>query len=174
MEKNCSRLKRILLSFTGMALVFFMVFHLPASTAFALTEDENSTETATITYRLSGGTYDGSSEDIVEEYAAGIEITVHEAPEKEGCNFRYWEGSQYSPGDKYTVTDDHVFTAVWEKDSTDVVDPDKPAGDTDKDSGDTQSGSVKTGDDNQIGFWKAAAASIIAAMITIRRLKNSG
>ena len=69
----------------------------------------------TITYKLNGGTYSGSADDIVEVYPAGTEISIHEAPVRAGYTFQYWEGSAYYPGDKYIVTEDHTFTAMWKK-----------------------------------------------------------
>ena len=80
-----------------------------------------------IRYKLNGGTYDGSTEDIVEEHPEGSVISIHEAPEREGYTFDYWKGSEYQPGDEYTVTGDHVFEAQWkivseEKDDEEKVD----------------------------------------------------
>ena len=69
----------------------------------------------TITYKLNGGTYDGSTNDIVETYDAGTVISIHEAPVREGHTFTYWKGSEYQPGDKYTVTEDHTFEAQWKE-----------------------------------------------------------
>ena len=71
-----------------------------------------------IKYDLNGGTYKGSTRSIVEEYVAGSNIKVHEAPVREGYTFLYWKGSKYNPGDTYKVTEDHVFTAVWQKDES--------------------------------------------------------
>ncbi|MDO5132697.1 MAG: InlB B-repeat-containing protein, partial [Eubacteriales bacterium] len=68
-----------------------------------------------IRYNLNGGSYDGSTEDIVEQYPVGTVITIHEAPERDGYTFDYWKGSAYQPGDKYTVTGDHVFEAQWKE-----------------------------------------------------------
>ncbi|MBQ6428853.1 MAG: LPXTG cell wall anchor domain-containing protein, partial [Oscillospiraceae bacterium] len=31
-----------------------------------------------------------------------------------GFVFTYWRGSEYQPGDEYTVFEDHTFTAQWE------------------------------------------------------------
>ena len=68
-----------------------------------------------ITYDLNGGTYQGSSDNIVEHHNRGDEIEIHPASVREGYNFLYWKGSEYQPGDKYTVDDDHVFVAQWEQ-----------------------------------------------------------
>ena len=78
-----------------------------------------------ITYDLAGGTLDGKTGTITEEYKYGTEITIAAAPARDGYKFLYWEGSQYNPGDKYTVTGDHTFKAVWQKVSTPVVTPEK-------------------------------------------------
>ena len=69
-----------------------------------------------IRYVLNGGTFNGSAEDIVEKYRDGTTILIHEKPVREGYTFLYWRGSEYQPGDSYTVEEDHTFTAVWEKD----------------------------------------------------------
>ncbi|MBR2546231.1 MAG: InlB B-repeat-containing protein, partial [Erysipelotrichaceae bacterium] len=70
-------------------------------------------DTYEIRYKLNGGIYDGSTEDIVEYHKYGEVITIHEAPTREGYKFDYWEGSKHYPGDAYTVVGDHVFTAQW-------------------------------------------------------------
>ncbi len=78
-----------------------------------------------ITYKLNGGAYNGSADDIVEKYKAGTVIRIHEAPVREGYRFMYWKGSEYQPGDEYTVTSDHTLEAQWEEDRGDP-DPDDP------------------------------------------------
>ncbi|MBO5565549.1 MAG: InlB B-repeat-containing protein [Lachnospiraceae bacterium] len=78
-------------------------------------EEENPKEKYTITYRLDGGTYNGSTEDIKEVHEDGTTIKIHEAPERKGYTFLYWEGSRYDPGDEYKVKKDHTFTAKWKK-----------------------------------------------------------
>lgn len=67
-----------------------------------------------ITYDLNGGTFNGSSEAIVESHALGAVISIHATPVREGYTFAYWKGSEYQPGDSYTVNGDHTFTAQWE------------------------------------------------------------
>ncbi|MDO4974622.1 MAG: InlB B-repeat-containing protein, partial [Eubacteriales bacterium] len=69
----------------------------------------------TITYDPNGGTLNGSTEPSVETHDYGEEITISPAPSREGYTFQYWKGSEYQPGDSYTVTEDHTFTAQWEK-----------------------------------------------------------
>lgn len=69
----------------------------------------------TITYILNGGQYNGDPSDIVEKYPKGVVISIHEAPVRDGYTFLYWKGSEYDPGDEYTVTEDHEFVAQWEE-----------------------------------------------------------
>ncbi len=86
-----------------------------------------------IIYDLNGGVYNGDSSDITEEYKSGKEISIHDAPTRKGYKFLYWKGSEYQPGDKYTVTEDHRFVAQWEKDKV-PPDPDPdPSPDPDPD-----------------------------------------
>ena len=82
-----------------------------------------------ITYKLNGGEYEGSKEDIIESYESGTEISIHKAPVREGFEFLYWKGSEYHPGDKYTVTENHTFTAEWKEAGSpdDPKDPDAPS-----------------------------------------------
>ena len=40
-------------------------------------------------------------------------------------NFSYWRGSEYNPGDKYTVMEDHTFTAVYAAVPSDEIKEDK-------------------------------------------------
>ena len=71
----------------------------------------------TITYVLNGGSYAGSTENIVETYPAGTVISIHAAPMRDGYVFDYWDGPNFQPGDKYTVTGDYVFTAQWRQET---------------------------------------------------------
>ena len=80
-----------------------------------VTDTNTNTEEATITYILDGGSYDGSTADIVEIHNIGDVISIREAPSREGYTFNYWMGSEYYPGDSYKVSGDHTFTAVWTK-----------------------------------------------------------
>ena len=144
----------------------------------------------TITYRLDGGSYAGSTDDIVEEYEAGVGITIHEAPEKEGYRFLYWEGSEFYPGDNYVVTGDHSFIAKWEK-----ADENAPVNETEaasktggdaKKSGDsggntvvnkqTKAGTAKTGDTASPALWiilaVAAAAAVTVTAVAVGRRKK--
>jgi alpha-beta hydrolase superfamily lysophospholipase len=76
---------------------------------------------------------------------------------REGHTFLYWQGSSYSPGDQYTVAGNHVFTAIWEKNSNPPDVPDTPG----------------TGDSSQSMFWLImmllmTGMSVIAADMRIR------
>lgn len=74
----------------------------------------------TLRFQLNGGTYNGSSDDIIMSCEADSIIQIPAAPKKDGYRFLYWEGSRYSPGQEYKVVGDHVFTARWQKiESTD-------------------------------------------------------
>lgn len=97
-----------------------------------------------ITYDLNGGEYNGSTANIVEKHEKNEVIKIHEAPTREGYVFSYWQGSAYQPGDSYTVTEDHKFTAVWV--AIEETDDDSD-GDNDSSKG------VKTGDDNNLVGW---------------------
>jgi hypothetical protein len=98
-------------------------------------------EDALIVYDLNGGSYNGSTDDIVETHKVGDVISIHEAPVREGYVFSYWKGSAYQPGDSYEVTGDHTFTAIW-------VAIEK----TDSDGKDTDKG-VRTGDEADLTHW---------------------
>lgn len=118
----------------------------------------------TITYKLNGGTYNGSPKDIREIYKYGTVISIHEKPVREGYEFLYWKGSEYQPGDKYTVKSDHTFVAQWKKSTK--PDPDKP---------DKPGKGTRTGDETNIGIWLAAAiaaAAVLAGLLIWRRRRR--
>ena len=80
----------------------------------------------TITYDADGGKIDTAGsfgtasagrEIVYYTYAYGEVITIIGAPQREGYKFLYWKGSEYQPGDSYTVKEDHTFVAQWEKES---------------------------------------------------------
>ena len=117
-----------------------------------------------IVYKLNGGTYNGSAEDIVEKYPAGTVITIHEAPVRDGYTFDYWMGSEYHPGDTYTVTEDHTLVAQW-----------KTGGKSDPDKGKPYAG-PDTGDKTNVWLYIAImAVSFVAIiiLIIIRRRKRN-
>lgn len=141
---------------------------------------EPADEMYTITYDLNGGEYDGSTDDIVETHAAGETITIHEAPTRDGYEFLFWKGSEYQPGDSYTVEGDHTFVAQWKKtDTSDDDADDDPDNDTDSDTdndtgndtgkdkpGQDKSGkSPKTGDDFSIMMMLIAMAVSGGALV---------
>ncbi len=108
-------------------------------------------EFSSVTYDLNGGSYNGSTENIVEKQKTGEVINIHDAPEREGYTFSYWKGSEYNPGDTYVMNGNHKLTAVW------VADKDSNAADSSDDaSGDENNGgrkSVRTGDDSNLAGW---------------------
>ena len=77
----------------------------------------------TITFDLNGGTLNGSTDPVEVKAKGGEEITILAAPTREGYTFLYWEGSQYYPGDKYTVMGDHTLTAKWKANETPAPTP---------------------------------------------------
>ncbi|WP_311482106.1 InlB B-repeat-containing protein [uncultured Anaerococcus sp.] len=69
-----------------------------------------------INYDPNGGHWSDKSTDILTYYYdKGNIITLINPPTREGYRFLYWKGSAYQPGDKYTVVEDHMFVAQWEK-----------------------------------------------------------
>ncbi len=104
---------------------------------------------ASLTFDCGGGTLDGkTSLTIVAD--VGDVIIIPAAPSREGYEFKFWKGSEYYPGDKYTVEDDHTFTAVWEQKPTPKPDdPDEgtdPGGEVKPDDGTNPNGEVKPSD----------------------------
>ena len=136
--------------------------------------DPADVSTYEIRYKLNGGSYKGSTADIVENYPEGTVISVHEAPEREGYAFDYWKGSKYQPGDKYTVTGDHVLTAQWKKvEKKSSPDKDKKDKDTKKHN---EEELPRTGDDSSVAMWIALlllAAAGAAGTVICRKKKYS-
>ena len=64
------------------------------------------------------GVMNGSTNPVTYYYPYGEVITIPGAPVRDGYLFTYWKGSEYHPGDKYTVTGDHTFTAQWKSEGT--------------------------------------------------------
>ena len=89
----------------------------------------------TLTFDPAGGTLNGKTGKLTIEANVGDVITIPDAPVRDGYTFKYWKGSKYHPGDKYTVEGDHGFTAVW------------------KDAGDKNGTGAGTGDDSHILLW---------------------
>ena len=76
---------------------------------------------ATITYDANGGKFEDGSVIKSEHKILEDEITIAEAPKREGYKFLYWKGSEYQPGDKYIVNGDHTFVAQWEGDKKELA-----------------------------------------------------
>jgi len=115
----------------------------------------------TITYELNGGTLDGMTGTVTWTVDDGTVIALP-APVRDGYTFDYWEGSRYNAGDKYTVTGDHTFKAVWKT----------AAGGNGK--GGSSKG-AKTGDDNILGAWIVlliAALTGTTGMAFARKRRN--
>ena len=71
-----------------------------------------------LTFNPDGGNWNGSTEPVKLVYVENAVITIYQAPTREGYTFVEWHGSSYQPGDSYTVTGAHTFTAVWRKNET--------------------------------------------------------
>lgn len=116
-------------------------------------------------------TAEGSVPDIVETYDYGTEINIHAAPMKPGNTFRYWQDSLCYPGEKYTVTEDHIFEAVWQADPTDKKTPDqKQNNGTPKDNKKTDNKSkkaVNTGG-NSLIIWMVLFVLSLAGAVRFR------
>ena len=112
-----------------------------------------------LTFDPNGGTWsDDSTSNKYVEAKKGDEITILEAPTREGYKFLYWEGSVYQPGDKYTAEADHTFVAKWEKIETptpgegdDDQTPAPGTGDDQTPGDDNQTPAPGTGDDDNTG-----------------------
>jgi len=134
----------------------------------------NTLKEVTITYKLNGGSYRGSSSDITASYKPGARIKIHDAPERDGYNFLYWKGSKHYPGQEYQVADDHTFTAVWEKEEEKTPADDGDENNQGRAGAKGQSKSAKTGDDADILFFAItfAAAAAFLSMLLYRRKRQ--
>ena len=104
-----------------------------------------------ITYDPDGGNWNNDSANQTITVKKGTTITIKEAPVKDGFKFKYWKGSEYQPGDKYTAVEDHTFTAVWEEDkkpNIPDVNPSEP-GSEDKKPGTPDVNPSKPGSENK-------------------------
>ena len=71
---------------------------------------------AVIILDLGEGTLDGQTGTITIDANVGQTIQLPSGtPTLEGYTFKYWQGSEYYPGDDYTVEGDHTLKAVFEK-----------------------------------------------------------
>ena len=153
---------------------------------------KNTIKSAVITYKLNGGSYNGSTADITTAHKPGTRIRIHEAPMREGFTFQYWEGSEHYPGQEYLVSEDHVFTAVWKKQenttpssgnedsgsNSDASSSDdgssSSSGDGDSSSSGGRSNSTKTGDKANLPLFAGlfAAAACLLSMLLYRRRRS--
>ncbi len=78
--------------------------------------DVNYKIPGTIFFDANGGIFGDGTTVKSDEYEQGEVITILDAPTREGYTFDYWKGSEYHPGEKFTVTEDHTFVAQWNKD----------------------------------------------------------
>ena len=121
----------------------------------------------TITYDLSGGTWEGMTGIVTMDVENGTIITLPE-PARDGYTFDYWEGSRYNAGDKYKVSADHTFKAVWKA-------ADNGGGSDSGDKGGSSKKGVKTGDGNRLGAWIALLAAALGGtvgMVFARKRKS--
>ena len=148
--------------------------------------------TSVISYDLNGGSLNGQTGTVTVEAENGSTIVLP-APTREGYTFDYWQGSRYNAGDKYTVKEDHTFTAQWKQDEKDndkddedkddkkddpgkdksdgndkSKDKDKPGG---NDKSDEKDKSAKTGDDSLLLFWfiAVAAGTLVLIAVALKR-----
>ena len=83
-------------------------------------EEEKQVIIFVVGFDLGGGTMP-EGEELPSAVVAGQKITLPAAPEREGYRFVGWEvtvrGEKVilQPGDKFTVTADKTFTAIWEE-----------------------------------------------------------
>lgn len=78
-----------------------------------------------IIYDANGGQFSDGSKIKSYTYPVGDKIKIMKAPTREGYRFLYWKGSEYKPGDSYTVKDNHTFLAQWKADPKSPK-PDEP------------------------------------------------
>ena len=118
----------------------------------------------------------------METYVDGTEITIHDAPTREGYTFLYWKGSEYQPGDTYKVTEDHIFEAQWKKNESDKSDNkdapiiDDTAEGNKNSGGNDKSNGIKTGDTSNIMIWILliiVSLSVITSFAVIRRHRGN-
>ena len=118
----------------------------------------------TLTFDLNGGILDGKEGPILVKAEEGETVIIPEGPVKEGYLFTYWEGSEYYPGDAYTVTGDHTFTAQWEE--AELIPETAPAPPEPKPALDRV---PNTGDDTMTGLCLLLMTTSLLTMIAVRR-----
>ena len=78
---------------------------------------------ATITLDLGKGELDGQTGTIeIPAHYGDIIYLPTGTPTLAGHTFVNWKGSEYNPGDEYTVTGDHTLTAVYKKNQPTIPD----------------------------------------------------
>ena len=134
----------------------------------APSKDEQPVEKIfTITYDPNGANFNGSTENVIVHAKYNEVITIHDAPTRDGYTFLYWKGSEYQPGDKYTVVEDHTFVAQWEPKAEPAKPEPKPE----------PKKPVKTGDDTNLAplymTMEASATLFLAlAAYTLHRRRH--
>ena len=120
-----------------------------------------------ITYDPNGGVFRGSTDPTDIEYRYKDVIKIAEAPKRDGYTFLYWKGSEYQPGDPYTVWENHTFVAQWDKEETPIA----PEEDSDTPS---KSGGIGTGDPSHLNNYLVMLLSmIILAALAFKREKEA-
>ena len=141
---------------------------------YKATYTETAKKKGTLTFDCGGGTIDGKA-SLTIEANVGDTITIPKAPVRDGYTFKYWKGSEYYPGDKYTVEGDHKFTATWEKKSDDngggtkgTSTPSSGAKGSSPSTGDTSGGTVAA-----VGITAACALCLAVFALLQRRRRPS-
>ncbi len=124
--------------------------------------DPTDPEEATVTFDPAGGKWeDGTTAPKTVTTNVGNEITILDAPAREGYEFKHWEGSAYQPGEKYQVpSGGHRFTAVWIKSvSTKPTDKDQTL--------------PKTGENVEPYLWSSVLLFVAGGLLIVFRKKKS-
>ena len=80
------------------------------------TPSEPSVTYEWVIFEANGGAWANGDTKREQRVPVGRSITIEAAPIREGYQFLYWKGSEYHPGESYTVPDGgHTFVAQWEK-----------------------------------------------------------
>lgn len=108
---------------------------------------------AVLTFDLNGGELNGETGTVTMSIEIGTVITLPE-PTRNGYDFDYWQGSKYMAGDKYTVSEDHTFKAIW----------------TDGSGSGKRGSSARTGDDSHVILWiSALVLAAVGLMVMLLR-----
>ena len=121
-------------------------------------------EIVAVVFDPAGGTWSDASTGNKEiKDRVGAEITIMGAPTREGCEFQYWQGSQYQPGDKYIISaGGHTFVAVWKE--IPATDPPGPTDHPDQ--------LPSVGDNGTIYLWFSLPILLATALLFILRKKE--